>query len=456
MSSLAAARADNFYYPPEWDPKKGGLNKQQGQHPLRERARKLDQGILIIRFEMPFNVWCEGCNHLIGKGVRFNAEKKQIGTYFSSKIWSFVMRSPCCQTRIEVQTDPKNAEYVVVSGARRKVEAFSARDAETLELPGPEDKLEYDDPLYKMEREQEDKSRAIQAATQLERLYERSSATSRNDSAVNATLRRHMRAARKAEKARDQIRETMGLPEAVRLLPENPADIEHASLITFGDASAHDKARRLHRQAIRAQSIFSTPPAQKARLATAAPPLLGSAPARITGAVAARSGPHTCTASAGTRPPSALHAAAPLPPVTHPNAPAWMHAPAPERGQGGAGPPAGGADPGKPKALPQPSRLGLLTAGPMGQAGAGNTPGSVTEMLWNGRGGAPAMVGAPRDGKQKGGLSSVKAGKVKKRSVADRASQLLVRRKMDSALKLALPVPDLVHRSGPTYKLPRR
>ena len=28
----------------------GGLNKFNGQHALRERARKLDQGILIIRF----------------------------------------------------------------------------------------------------------------------------------------------------------------------------------------------------------------------------------------------------------------------------------------------------------------------------------------------------------------------------------------------------------------------
>ena len=27
MSTLAAARADNFYYPPEWEPSKGGLNK---------------------------------------------------------------------------------------------------------------------------------------------------------------------------------------------------------------------------------------------------------------------------------------------------------------------------------------------------------------------------------------------------------------------------------------------
>ena len=95
--------------------------QQQGQHPLRERAKKLDQGILVIRFEMPFNVWCTGCGHLIGKGVRFNAEKQAIGAYHSTKIWSFSMTAPCCQQRIVVHTDPKAAEYLVVSGGRRKV-----------------------------------------------------------------------------------------------------------------------------------------------------------------------------------------------------------------------------------------------------------------------------------------------------------------------------------------------
>ena len=90
MSSLAAAGADNFYYPPGFDPDKhGSLNKVllnhivdskcqtaissvqpaatvvgahadvalsccswlqfQGQHALRDRARKLGEGILIIR-----------------------------------------------------------------------------------------------------------------------------------------------------------------------------------------------------------------------------------------------------------------------------------------------------------------------------------------------------------------------------------------------------------------------
>lgn len=94
----------------------------QGSHgALGDRARKLHEGILIIRFEMPFNVWCSNCRHLIGKGVRFNAEKKQIGMYLSTKIWSFSFKTPCCQSRIEIHTDPKNAEYVIVKGAQRCV-----------------------------------------------------------------------------------------------------------------------------------------------------------------------------------------------------------------------------------------------------------------------------------------------------------------------------------------------
>ena len=77
MSTLAAARADNFYYPKGWDPSKGSLNKYQNSHPLGKRAKKIDQGILVIRFEVPFHIRCDKCKEMIGKGVRFNAEKKQ-------------------------------------------------------------------------------------------------------------------------------------------------------------------------------------------------------------------------------------------------------------------------------------------------------------------------------------------------------------------------------------------
>lgn len=151
------------------------------------------------RFEVPFNIWCNTCGEHIAKGVRFNAEKKQVrgdaphplqhhgwqqelssaplalrpwpharphahtcvcspctaflsrkqqaadappllfvtprhagsqvGTYFSTKVWSFTMRHHC-GCKITITTDPKNAEYLVTDGARRKIETYDPDDAQ--------------------------------------------------------------------------------------------------------------------------------------------------------------------------------------------------------------------------------------------------------------------------------------------------------------------------------------
>lgn len=48
------------------------------------------------------------------------------------------MKSPCCQHEIVIHTDPKNTEYVIISGAQRKTEDFDVEDAETLLLPADE------------------------------------------------------------------------------------------------------------------------------------------------------------------------------------------------------------------------------------------------------------------------------------------------------------------------------
>lgn len=81
---------------------------------------------------MPFNVWCGHCAQHIGRGVRFNAEKKKVGDYYSSVIWSFRMKCHLCGEWMEIQTDPKTSEYICKEGIKRKVEDASA---EALGLP---------------------------------------------------------------------------------------------------------------------------------------------------------------------------------------------------------------------------------------------------------------------------------------------------------------------------------
>lgn len=260
MSSLAAARADGFYFPPEYDPSKGSLNKFNGQHPLRERAKKLGEGILVIRFEMPFNVWCGKCNHLIGKGVRFNAEKKAIGNYHSTKIWSFRMTTPCCQNKIEIHTDPKNARYIIVEGAKQKEETWTAADAETMELPDSADRPKLDDPFAKLEHGNEDKRRGWDARERLTDLYSDSAAKFKDDYATNKQLRRVMRDRRKVAQATDARRQALGLPDTVPLVAESPEDMRLASLMTFGDDRAHERAHAARRQQIEGADIFAAPP----------------------------------------------------------------------------------------------------------------------------------------------------------------------------------------------------
>lgn len=119
----------NKYYPPDFDPNKhSSLNSYQGKHALGSRAHKLDQGILVVRFELPFNIWCGTCNSHVGMGVRYNAEKKKIGNYYSTPIFSFRCKCHLCDGYFEIETDPKNTRYVVTSGARQKDEDWDPEE----------------------------------------------------------------------------------------------------------------------------------------------------------------------------------------------------------------------------------------------------------------------------------------------------------------------------------------
>lgn len=106
---------------------------------------------------MPFNIWCNGCNNHIGMGVRYNAEKTKTGKYYSTTIYKFRMKCHLCDNHFEIQTDPKNLDYEILSGARRQERRW---DPIKNEQVVPEDKATSSklavDAMYNLEHQAED------------------------------------------------------------------------------------------------------------------------------------------------------------------------------------------------------------------------------------------------------------------------------------------------------------
>ena len=161
---MGERKGQNFYYPPVFDPKKhGSLNGYHGMHALRERARQLDRGIFIIRFEMPYNIWCDGCKNHIVMGVRYNAEKTKLGMYYTTPIYQFRMKCHRCISHFSIKTDPANMDYVIVEGARRVEQRWDPTQNGQIV---PDDKQVgrklADDAMYKLEHQTKDKDKSAE------------------------------------------------------------------------------------------------------------------------------------------------------------------------------------------------------------------------------------------------------------------------------------------------------
>ncbi|OQE16374.1 hypothetical protein PENSTE_c024G00150 [Penicillium steckii] len=234
------------YVPPDQE----GLtsaNKLAGKHPLGARARHLNTtGALIVRFEMPFAVWCTNCKPhetIIGQGVRFNAEKKKIGNYYSTPIYSFRMKHTTCGGWIEIRTDPQNTAYVVVEGGRKRDtgEDKEVQPGEIAIRPytsglGEQDPAEKD-PFAKLEGKIEDKQRAKTETRRLLELQERQNRDWEDPYEKSKRLRRTFRSERKSlERAaanREALQDKMSL--GIELVDETDEDRQRAGMIDFGE-----------------------------------------------------------------------------------------------------------------------------------------------------------------------------------------------------------------------------
>jgi len=258
---MAERKAVNKYYPPEWTPDQGSINKFRNSHPLRDRAKKLGDGIMVVRFEMPFNIWCGGCEEHIGRGVRYNAEKKHIGNYFSTKIWQFRMKCHLCNNWIEIHTDPEACDYVIKDGARRKVETFEPTpEDQVIELQSKEEaKKLAEDPFYRLEHATEDKKKAEEKdAPVIDKLIKMMEDRS-DDYKLSQVMRKRFREEKKEIEKEQKELELRGLGN-IKLLPMSESDKAAAAKINFTPQlkiTVEDK-RAKERLQIKSASIFGT------------------------------------------------------------------------------------------------------------------------------------------------------------------------------------------------------
>ncbi|GAB1315849.1 Protein saf4 [Madurella fahalii] len=241
------------YVPPDQE----GLVAASGnalhhKHPLGSRASKLRaQGILVVRFEMPFAVWCATCPQptLIGQGVRFNAEKRRAGSYYTTPIWSFRLRHGACGGEIEMRTDPKNSDFVVVSGARRRDTGAGEAEGDSLVGSGmagfvittERERAEQRESAFgKLEKTIADRERLEMAGRRIGELQDAVDRQWDDPYAQNQRLRKAFRVgrhAREKEAARaEDLKDRMSL--GIELLPETEEDSRRAALVDYGSVDA--------------------------------------------------------------------------------------------------------------------------------------------------------------------------------------------------------------------------
>ncbi|KAG6874804.1 hypothetical protein C0992_006469 [Termitomyces sp. T32_za158] len=175
-------------------------------------------------------------------GVRYNAEKKKIGNYYSTPIYSFRCKCHLCDGWFEIQTDPKNTRYVVVSGARQKNEDWNPEENGGFAVHGMEASLHSlltpslstdtegtavpTDPLAALEKTTDAQNHLTKVeAPRLESLQALSEHYNADPYVLSSKVRKRFRDVKKVEqqkqKADDDIKNRYGLPDSLSLLDED-------------------------------------------------------------------------------------------------------------------------------------------------------------------------------------------------------------------------------------------
>jgi len=179
--------------------------------------------------------------------------------YYSTPIFSFRMKCHLCSNWIEIHTDPKNTEYVVVSGARRKIEDWDPEENGSIALTDEKEKEKLEsNAFYKLENDLKNKKKAeetVPLLTQLQNLNDRQWKDPYTSSYIIRKKFRERKKQEKQQKEEDQKFKDKHLL-SIEILPENEEDEKKAKQAFKEDIYSSINKVNQRKLEIQSSSIF--------------------------------------------------------------------------------------------------------------------------------------------------------------------------------------------------------
>lgn len=155
-------------------------------------------------------------------GVRYNAEKRKTGSYYSTPVFAFRCKCHLCAGWFEIQTDPKNTRYVVTEGARQQYpdpEPDEENGNPVFDTEKPEG--EQGDAFAKFEKDTTSKKRAMTNAERMAELEDLNDDRWSDPYELNRALRKSFREDKGKRREKrdkdDELAARYGLGASVRL-----------------------------------------------------------------------------------------------------------------------------------------------------------------------------------------------------------------------------------------------
>jgi coiled-coil domain-containing protein 130 len=170
------------------------------------------------------------------------------------------MKCHLCPNWIEIHTDPKNAAYVIINGARKREEEYDPKAIGLIDLPDEKEKERLEqDPFYRLEHNLEDETKAKETFLSLEQMQKYNNEHWKDPYTANQILRNGFRAEKKHQKRlqieANEVKDRLDL--SIPILPASEEDTIQAQKIDWKEYTI-DSGRAPKQASVQGQAIFAS------------------------------------------------------------------------------------------------------------------------------------------------------------------------------------------------------